>query len=70
MPAGGVNGVVFAVMSFAHAQRRDGEIVSISFVRPMEPDRYKRRRAPTSCKTNLKTGKALGLLAIADEVIE
>jgi hypothetical protein len=48
MPAGGVNGVGFAVMSFAPAQRRDGEIVSISFVRPMEPDRYKRRRAPTS----------------------
>ena len=25
MPAGGVNGVGFAVMSFAPAQRRDGE---------------------------------------------
>jgi hypothetical protein len=35
MRAGGVNGVGFAVMSFAPAQRRDGEIVSISFVRPI-----------------------------------
>jgi hypothetical protein len=35
MPAGGVNGVGFAVMSFAPAQRRAGEIVSISFVRPI-----------------------------------
>jgi hypothetical protein len=28
MPAGGVNGVGFAVMFFAPAQRRDGEISS------------------------------------------
>jgi hypothetical protein len=47
MRAGGVNGVGFAVMSFAPAQRRDGEIVSISFV-------IKGRRAPTSMSTTLQ----------------